>query len=239
MPPSVCRHPLSRWRALSLPGQTSLCQDSDAALMLDYAASMDNTREGDAVSQPGAAAALAAPEEETSAPAPQAPEPLDCELASWDLEKESQAEGWDGQALLDPDGDTLSESSLSVWEPGTVRKHKGTCPTPTRGLRSPGTCQAEFPLPASPLCNSCCPRRPLQHRRLQRRPSQAQPGSSPALGVPRGAPPLSTPGAGRGGGSSAEQSVETGVSAPCASGSLLQLDENRTHPWDLRGPRGR
>lgn len=135
------RHPLSRWR-LSLPGQTSLCQDSDAALMLDYAASMDNTREGDAVSQPGAASAFAAPEETTSARARQAPEPPDCELASWDLEKDSQAEGWDGQVPADPDGDTLSESSLSVWEPAAARKHKGTCPTPTRWLRSPGTCRA-------------------------------------------------------------------------------------------------
>ncbi|KAM5333593.1 C2 domain-containing protein 2 isoform 1-T1 [Glossophaga mutica] len=105
--------------------KTSLSQDSDAALMLDYAASMDSTHEGDTSSQPEMALAAAPPEEEASAQAPLALEPLGCELSSWDLEKESQAEAWDGQASLDPDGDGLSESSLSAWEPDAPKKHKG------------------------------------------------------------------------------------------------------------------
>lgn len=116
--------------SLSVPGQTSLCQDSDAALMLDYAASMDSTREDDALSQPAAAVSSAWPEEEASARSPLVLEPQDGELASLDLEKESQAEVWDGQAPRVPDADELSESSLSVSEPGAARKHKGTRPRP-------------------------------------------------------------------------------------------------------------
>ncbi|EPQ19892.1 C2 domain-containing protein 2 [Myotis brandtii] len=92
--------------------KTSLSQDSDAALMLDYAASMDSNCQEGTPSQPEAALASAPPEE-------------DCELASWDSEKESQAEAWDGHAPLDPEGDELSESSLSVWEPGAPKKHRG------------------------------------------------------------------------------------------------------------------
>lgn len=105
--------------------KTSLCQDSDAALMLDYAASMDSTREDDALSRPAAAVSSAWPEEEASAQAPLVLEPQDGQLASLDLEKESRAEVWDGQAPRVPDADELSESSLSVSEPGTARKHKG------------------------------------------------------------------------------------------------------------------
>lgn len=105
--------------------KTSLSQDSDAALMLDYAASMDSTLEENTLAQAGVAVASAPPEEEAPAQAPLALESQDCELASWDLEKESQAESWDGQAPLDPEGDELSESSLSVWEPGAPKKHKG------------------------------------------------------------------------------------------------------------------
>lgn len=98
--------------------------------MLDYAASMDSTREDDALSPPVAAVSSAWPEEEASARAPLVPEPQDGELASLDLEKESRAEVWDGQAPRVPDVDELSESSLSVSEPGAARKHKGTCPRP-------------------------------------------------------------------------------------------------------------
>ncbi|XP_036207298.1 C2 domain-containing protein 2 isoform X2 [Myotis myotis] len=109
--------------------KTSLSQDNDAALMLDYAASMDSNCQEGTPSQPEAASASAPPEEEEEAASAQAlpaPEPQDCELASWDSEKESQAEVWDGQAPLDPEGDELSESSLSVWEPGAPKKHRGT-----------------------------------------------------------------------------------------------------------------
>ncbi|XP_057552738.1 C2 domain-containing protein 2 isoform X3 [Hippopotamus amphibius kiboko] len=110
--------------------KTSLSRDSDAALMLDYAASMDGTRQEDALDHPGVAAALAPPEEGEEAPAgtPPALEPQKTEPDSWDLEKEPPAGAWGGQATLDPDGDELSESSLSVseLEPGAVKKHKAS-----------------------------------------------------------------------------------------------------------------
>ncbi|XP_044892519.1 C2 domain-containing protein 2 isoform X3 [Felis catus] len=106
--------------------KTSLSQDNAAALMLDYAASVDGTPQEDPPSLPGAAAVSAPQEEEAPAPAPPAPEPQERELGSWDLDQESQAPAWDSQAPLDPDGDELSESSLSVSEPDAAKKHKGS-----------------------------------------------------------------------------------------------------------------
>ncbi|XP_004406648.1 PREDICTED: C2 domain-containing protein 2 [Odobenus rosmarus divergens] len=105
--------------------KTSLSQDNAAALMLDYSASVDGAHQEDTPSPVGAAATPAPPEDEASAPAPPAPEPQESELDSWDLDKESRASAWGSQAPLDPDGDELSESSLSVSEPGAAKKHKG------------------------------------------------------------------------------------------------------------------
>ncbi|XP_036870654.2 C2 domain-containing protein 2 [Manis javanica] len=105
--------------------KTSLSQDNDAALMLDYTASMDGAHQEDTSSHLGAAAASAPPKEEASVQAPPAPEPLESELDSWDLGKECQAAAWGSQPPLEPDGDELSESSLSVSEPGAAKKHKG------------------------------------------------------------------------------------------------------------------
>ncbi|XP_032132701.1 C2 domain-containing protein 2 isoform X3 [Sapajus apella] len=111
--------------------KTSLSQDHDAALMQDYAASVDSAHREDAPSHPEAATASAPLEEAESAQAPSDPNPQEDELDSWDLEKEPQAAAWSGPALLDPDGDELSESSLSVSEPGAAKKHKErTCPLP-------------------------------------------------------------------------------------------------------------
>nr|XP_021525116.1 C2 domain-containing protein 2 isoform X2 [Aotus nancymaae] len=104
--------------------KTSLSQDHDAALMQDYAASVDSAHQEDALSHPEAAAASTLPEEAESAQEPSAPDPQEDELDSWDLEKEPQAMAWSGPALLDPDGDELSESSVSVSEPGAAKKHK-------------------------------------------------------------------------------------------------------------------
>ncbi|XP_032132700.1 C2 domain-containing protein 2 isoform X2 [Sapajus apella] len=106
--------------------KTSLSQDHDAALMQDYAASVDSAHREDAPSHPEAATASAPLEEAESAQAPSDPNPQEDELDSWDLEKEPQAAAWSGPALLDPDGDELSESSLSVSEPGAAKKHKGS-----------------------------------------------------------------------------------------------------------------
>ncbi|XP_050641646.1 C2 domain-containing protein 2 isoform X1 [Macaca thibetana thibetana] len=105
--------------------KTSLSQDHDAALMQGYMASVDSTHQEDAPSHPEVAAASALPEEAESAQASLAPKPQEDELDSWDLEKEPQAVAWSSQALLDPDGDELSESSVSVSEPGAAKKHKG------------------------------------------------------------------------------------------------------------------
>ncbi|XP_069886849.1 C2 domain-containing protein 2 isoform X1 [Dipodomys merriami] len=108
--------------------KTSLSQDHEAALMLDYAASMGDACQADAVSEPvppapPAAAASAPPVQDEPTPAP--PEPRENELDCWDLEKGSQAAAWCSPALLETDGDELSESSLSASEPGTAKKTKG------------------------------------------------------------------------------------------------------------------
>ncbi|XP_037687355.1 C2 domain-containing protein 2 [Choloepus didactylus] len=106
--------------------KTSLSQDSGAAPMLDYGASMDTAGQGGSSDCPEASTP---PEEHQPAPASPPHKPLENELDSWDVEKEPQAAGWSGQDPLDgdrdPDGDTLSESSLSVSESGVARKHKG------------------------------------------------------------------------------------------------------------------
>ncbi|XP_070322909.1 C2 domain-containing protein 2 isoform X3 [Odocoileus virginianus] len=109
--------------------KTSLSQDSDAALMLDYAASMDGARrEAAPQDQPEVAVTSALPKEEEEAPVGTLPalDPQEIELDSWDLEKEPPAGAWGGQALQDPEGDELSESSLSVseLEPAAAKKHK-------------------------------------------------------------------------------------------------------------------
>ncbi|XP_053420740.1 C2 domain-containing protein 2 isoform X2 [Nycticebus coucang] len=104
--------------------KTSLSQDHSAALMHDYAASMDNADQEDTSAHLDVATASALPEEDEPAQAPQALEPQESELYSWDLEKEPQA-AWSGPTPLDPDGDELSESSLSASEPGAAKKRKG------------------------------------------------------------------------------------------------------------------
>ncbi|XP_077851291.1 C2 domain-containing protein 2 isoform X1 [Macaca mulatta] len=104
---------------------SGISKDHDAALMQGYMASVDSTHQEDAPSHPEVAAASALPEEAESAQASLAPKPQEDELDSWDLEKEPQAVAWSSQALLDPDGDELSESSVSVSEPGAAKKHKG------------------------------------------------------------------------------------------------------------------
>lgn len=109
--------------------KTSLSQDHNAALMLNYAASMDSTNQGEATSalcHPEATEASAAPPPEENEPAQVLPalEPREDDLDSWDLEKESPVASWSGPVLQEPDGDELSESSLSTSELGAIKKHK-------------------------------------------------------------------------------------------------------------------
>lgn len=98
--------------------------------MLDYAASMDSTKQGDAPStlcpQEAAEASSTSPPEDEPAQALPALKPREDDLDSWDLEKEPPAAAWSGPALQEPDGDELSESSLSASELGAIKKHKGT-----------------------------------------------------------------------------------------------------------------
>lgn len=99
--------------------------------MLNYAASMDSTNQGEATSalcHPEAteASATTPPEENEPAQALPVLEPREDDLDSWDLEKESPVASWSGPVLQDPDGDELSESSLSTSELGAIKKHKGT-----------------------------------------------------------------------------------------------------------------
>lgn len=135
--------------------------------MLDYVASMDSARGEEALFQPGAPAAPAPPEEDASAGAPPALEPQDCELAPWDLE----------EVPREPDTDELSESSLSVSEPGAAKKHKGTCPPrpePPATASLHAAFQAEFPACALP-----CPSRPQPSSVPTDLPTHLHPRSEP------------------------------------------------------------
>ncbi|XP_006898468.1 PREDICTED: C2 domain-containing protein 2 [Elephantulus edwardii] len=107
--------------------KTSLSQDTEAALMLDYAASMDSQHQEESPSPLGATGTTSLCEEDSLAQDPPALEPQVNELDSWDLEKESPDEVWDNHHPLgmDVDVDELSETSLSVSEPGVAKKHKG------------------------------------------------------------------------------------------------------------------
>lgn len=111
--------------------------------MLGYAASMDGAHQEDAPQDQPEAAVTSAPPEEAPVGTLPALEPQEIELDSWDLEKEPPAGAWGGQALQDPEGDELSESSLSVseLEPAAAKKHKGTSPSP------PGPAPHRSPLP--------------------------------------------------------------------------------------------
>ncbi|KAM5281195.1 C2 domain-containing protein 2 [Ctenodactylus gundi] len=112
--------------------KTSLSQDHDAALMLDYAASLDSARTEDARASlstpcpPGAAAASVPPADDEPTPIPAALECQDNILDTWDLEPEAPAAVWRDPDLQEPDGaDQLSESSLSTLEPSAAKKQKG------------------------------------------------------------------------------------------------------------------
>lgn len=116
--------------------KTSLSQDQEAALMLDYAASMDRAHQGGASDTPcplEAAAASASPAEDEPVQAPPAnneplqapPAPPELELDPWDLDRGSLAAQQRGPALREPDEDELSESSACASELGATKKQKG------------------------------------------------------------------------------------------------------------------
>ncbi|XP_023571797.1 C2 domain-containing protein 2 [Octodon degus] len=108
--------------------KTSLSQDQDAALMLDYAASMDSTPQEDALATTPAtleaAAPSAPPAQDEPTLVPTAPAALEPGLEPWEVETVEE-EARSRPCLLEPDGDELSESSLSAWELGVPKKRKG------------------------------------------------------------------------------------------------------------------
>ncbi|NXA21148.1 C2CD2 protein, partial [Ibidorhyncha struthersii] len=106
--------------------KTSLSQDSEAALMMDYAAAMDSScKEADPPTVEEAVAKVTCDEKlslGTSEIVPDTDPQLSAHKA-WGLENGSQQ--WDANTLLDQTCEEISGSSLSVSETGSMKKSKG------------------------------------------------------------------------------------------------------------------
>uniref|UniRef100_A0A674K831 C2 domain-containing protein n=1 Tax=Terrapene triunguis TaxID=2587831 RepID=A0A674K831_9SAUR len=105
--------------------KTSLSQDSEAALMMDYAAAMDDSCKEEAPSMVGDST-TEVPNKKLPLAASQmlpATDPEENSHNAWDLDNSSQQ--WTSNALLDQDCEEMSGSSLSVSESGSVKKSKG------------------------------------------------------------------------------------------------------------------
>uniref|UniRef100_A0A8C3HGA1 C2 calcium dependent domain containing 2 n=1 Tax=Chrysemys picta bellii TaxID=8478 RepID=A0A8C3HGA1_CHRPI len=105
--------------------KTSLSQDSEAALMMDYAAAMDDSCKEEAPSMVGDST-TEVPNKKLPPAASQmlpATDPEENSHNAWDLDNSSQQ--WTSNALLDQDCEEMSGSSLSVSESGSVKKSKG------------------------------------------------------------------------------------------------------------------
>lgn len=107
--------------------QTNLSQDCEAALMMDYAAAMDDSYIQNDTTALEESVAQSPPDDELSLSASQTlPLHEDTQENShdaWTLDDSNQQ--WHSNALLDHDCDKVSESSISVSESGTVKKPKG------------------------------------------------------------------------------------------------------------------
>ncbi|NXI89654.1 C2CD2 protein, partial [Psophia crepitans] len=106
--------------------KTSLSQDSEAALMMDYAAAMDSSCKGvDPPTAEEAVAKVTSDEKLSSGPSEIVPDtdPQQSVHKAWGLENGSQQ--WDTDTLLDQTCEEISGSSLSVSETGSVKKSKG------------------------------------------------------------------------------------------------------------------
>uniref|UniRef100_A0A8D0HAK5 C2 calcium dependent domain containing 2 n=1 Tax=Sphenodon punctatus TaxID=8508 RepID=A0A8D0HAK5_SPHPU len=111
--------------------KTSLSQDNEAALMLDYAAAMDGSFQQEDPStvfdsMTEAPLITKAPSDEKLSPATSqtlpAHDPQENNHNAWNLDDDSQQ--WNSDALIDQDTEETSGSSLSVSESGTVKKSK-------------------------------------------------------------------------------------------------------------------
>ncbi|NXI88683.1 C2CD2 protein, partial [Rhipidura dahli] len=106
--------------------KTSLSQDSEASLMMDYAAAMDSScREADPPTVEEAGAKTTSDEKQSSGASERVPDtgPQQSTHEAWALENGSQQ--WDTSTLLDQTSEEISGSSLSVSETGSVKKSKG------------------------------------------------------------------------------------------------------------------
>ncbi|NWR02694.1 C2CD2 protein, partial [Paradoxornis webbianus] len=106
--------------------KTSLSQDSEASLMMDYAAAMDSScREADPPTVQEAAGKITSDKKEPLDASEGAPgtEQQQSTHKAWGLENGSQR--WDTSTLLDQTSEEISGSSLSVSETGSMKKSKG------------------------------------------------------------------------------------------------------------------
>ncbi|NXE93078.1 C2CD2 protein, partial [Menura novaehollandiae] len=106
--------------------KTSLSQDSEASLMMDYAAAMDSScREADPPTVEEAVAKITSDEKLSLGASEIVPDtdPQQSTHKAWGLENGSQQ--WDTSTLLDQTSEEISGSSLSVSETGSMKKSKG------------------------------------------------------------------------------------------------------------------
>ncbi|NXC99001.1 C2CD2 protein, partial [Certhia familiaris] len=106
--------------------KTSLSQDSEASLMMDYAAAMDSScREADPPTVEEAVAKITSDEKQSLGASERVPgtDPQQSTHKAWALENGSQQ--WDTSTLLDQTSEEVSGSSLSVSETGSMKKSKG------------------------------------------------------------------------------------------------------------------
>ncbi|NXO06409.1 C2CD2 protein, partial [Oriolus oriolus] len=106
--------------------KTSLSQDSEASLMMDYAAAMDSScREADPPTVEEAVAKIPSDEKQSLGASERVPDtdPQQSTPKAWGLENGSQQ--WDTSTLLDQTSEEISGSSLSVSETGSMKKSKG------------------------------------------------------------------------------------------------------------------
>ncbi|NXD24072.1 C2CD2 protein, partial [Spelaeornis formosus] len=106
--------------------KTSLSQDSEASLMMDYAAAMDSScREADPPTVEEAVAKITSDKKQSLDASERVPgtDPQQSTHKAWGLENGSQQ--WDTNTLLDQTSEEISGSSLSVSETGSMKKSKG------------------------------------------------------------------------------------------------------------------
>ncbi|XP_075561459.1 C2 domain-containing protein 2 isoform X1 [Pelecanus crispus] len=106
--------------------KTSLSQDSEAALMMDYAAAMDSScKEVDTPTVEEAVEKATSDEKLSLGASEIVPDtdPQQSAHKAWGLENGSQQ--WDTNTLLDQTCEEISGSSLSVSETGSMKKSKG------------------------------------------------------------------------------------------------------------------